>query len=116
VGFASLTISKEKIVLKEFVLSCRVAQKKVENAWFGWLAKAAKHAGYASVYAPYVKTSRNSVLLKAFLEAGFIQTEVEESGSLLKLDCGATPPVADIVSLAAPSLDQRLSSVGSVTP
>jgi FkbH-like protein len=114
VGFASLTISNEKIVLKDFVLSCRVAQKKVENAWFGWLAKAARNAGYQSLDAPYVKSSRNSVLLNTFLEVGFVQTELQESSSLLRLDCGATPPVSDIVLVAADSLELRSSSVSSV--
>ena len=34
VGFASLVMSKDGAVLRDFVLSCRVAQKKLENAWF----------------------------------------------------------------------------------
>ena len=95
VGFASVMMSKEKLILKDFVLSCRVAQKKVENAWFGWLVRTAASAGYQSIYAPYVKTMRNSVLLNAFIEVGFVQTEVHETGLLMRLDCNATPPASD---------------------
>lgn len=113
VGFASIMISKEKLVLKDFVLSCRVAQKKVENAWFGWLINAIVIAGYQTVYAPYVKTTRNSVLLNAFLEVGFVQTDVQEGGSMLRLDCTAIPPASDVVSIVPRSLELRSSPVSS---
>lgn len=114
VGFASLLVSKEKLALKDFVLSCRVAQKKLENAWFGWLANVAKSAGYGTVTAPYVKTSRNSVLLKAFLEVGFLQKEIQESASTLELDCNTAPPASDIVSIVGDSIDLRSRSLSSI--
>lgn len=114
VGFASLTMSKENLILKDFVLSCRIAQKKVENAWFGWLVSTAASAGYQSIYAPYVKTTRNSVLLNAFVEVGFVRTEVHKSGSLLRLECNATPPASDVVSIVSGSLElPRINSVTS---
>jgi len=105
VGFASLIMSADSIVLKDFVLSCRVAQKKVENAWFRWLGGAAGAAGYGKISARYVKTARNGVLLTALSEVGFAETAKEQSGSLLELDCGTTPPASEIVSIAADSLD-----------
>lgn len=114
VGFASLRVSKEKLVLKDFVLSCRVAQKKLENAWFGWLANVAKSTGYGTVTAPYVKTSRNAVLLKAFLEVGFVQKEIQENASTLELDCNAAPPASDIVSIVGDSIDLRSRSLSSI--
>ena len=113
VGFASLIGSKERLVLKDFVLSCRVAQKKVENAWFHWLMNTAVMAGYQRVYAPYVKTKRNSVLLNAFVEVGFVQTDMRDSGSLLRLECNATPPASDVVSIVSHSLELR-PPIGSV--
>lgn len=105
VGFASLITSKDGAVLKDFVLSCRVAQKKLENAWFRWLAGAAGASGYSQIRAPYAKTSRNGVLLNALLEAGFAETMKDDAGSLLELDCGATIPASDIVSIVAHDLD-----------
>src|SRR5579872_1847616 len=107
VGFASLMMTKEKLILKDFVLSCRIAQKKVENGWFGWLVSTAANAGYQSIYAPYVKTMRNSVLLGAFIEVGFVQTEVHDAGSLLRLDCDATPPASDVVAIVSHSFELR---------
>jgi FkbH-like protein len=105
VGFASLVVSKDGAVLKDFVLSCRVAQKKVENAWFKWLTGAAGASGYNKIHAPYRKTPRNGVLLNAMLEAGFVETMKTDAGSLLELDCDATPPSSDIVSVVANDLD-----------
>jgi FkbH-like protein len=105
VGFASLVVSKDGAVLKDFVLSCRVAQKKVENAWFKWLAGAAEASGYSKICAAYRKTPRNGVLLNAMLEAGFVETMKNDAGSQLELDCDATPPSSDIVSVVANDLD-----------
>lgn len=99
VGFASLITSKDGAVLKDFVLSCRVAQKKLENAWFRWLAGVAGACGYSHIRAPYGKTSRNGVLLNALMEAGFVETMKDDAGSLLELDCDATIPASDIVSI-----------------
>lgn len=101
VGFASLELTKDKILLKDFVLSCRVAQKKLENAWFKWLSDFAREAGYTRIYAPYGKTPRNGVLLQAFLEVGFVQNAKTDRGALLELDSNVTPPFSDIVSVVA---------------
>jgi FkbH-like protein len=114
VGFASVVFEKGEAVLKDYVLSCRVAQKKVENAWFGWLSRAARIAGYSQIHAPYVKTSRNGVLLNALLEVGFAQTEAHDAGAMLVLDCTTTPPASDIVSIAAQSLELPAPGLSSV--
>ncbi len=105
VGFASLEISKDGAVLKDFVLSCRVAQKKLENAWFRWLAGVAGASGYDKIRASYAKTSRNGVLLNAMLEAGFVETRKNNAGSVLELDCDAHPPASDIVSIVARGIE-----------
>lgn len=114
VGFASVVFEKNEALLKDYVLSCRVAQKKVENAWFGWLNSAARTAGYSRIHAPYVKTSRNGVVLNALLEVGFTQTETHDAGSMLVLDCTTTPPASDIVSIAAQSLELPTPGSSSV--
>jgi FkbH-like protein len=114
VGFASVCMTNDEIVLKDFVLSCRVAQKKLENAWFKWLAHAANAAGYRKISAPYVKTSRNGVLLNAFLEVGFVEARKDDAGSMLELDCSATPPASDIVSIVAGALELQPSLLPSV--
>jgi hypothetical protein len=98
------------------VLSCRVAQKKVENAWFKWLAAVAGASGYAKIRAPYGKTSRNGVLLNALLDAGFVETMKNDAGSLLELDCNAIPPAADIVSIVAHGLEISAASAFLLRP
>lgn len=105
VGFAALVVSKNGPLLKDFVLSCRVAQKKVENAWFNWVIGLARASGYDKIRAPYGRTSRNGVLLNAMLDAGFVETIKNDAGSLLELDCDTTPHAADIVSVMARDLD-----------
>lgn len=114
VGFASVATGPSEVVLKDYVLSCRVAQKKVENAWFRWLVRSAANAGYRRIRAPYVKTARNGVLLNALRDAGFIQVETNEVGCMLVLDCDATPPASDIVSVVAHSLELQASSFSPV--
>jgi predicted enzyme involved in methoxymalonyl-ACP biosynthesis len=111
VGFASLVISNDGVVLKDFVLSCRVAQKKLENAWFNWLTGVAGASGYRKIRAPYGKTSRNGVLLNAMLEAGFVETMKNDAGSVLQLDCDVTPCASDIVAIEAHDLELPAGAV-----
>jgi FkbH-like protein len=104
VGFASLRNSGPRLYLVDFVMSCRVAQKKVENAWFGWLASQALRAGYDKVYARYVATPRNHVLLEAFTEVGFTSVGEEQGATLLELDCQTRPAMSDIVHVTTNDL------------
>jgi hypothetical protein len=67
--------------------------------------RSAGASGYSKIRAPYRKTSRNGVLLNAMLEVGFVETLKNDAGSLLELDCDATPPAADIVSIVAHDLE-----------
>jgi FkbH-like protein len=101
IGFAAIELSEGSLCLKDFVLSCRVAQKKLENAWFRWLLFAANAAGYPKIHARYVKTSRNAVLRNVLKEVGFVETESGPDGTLLSLSCSVLPPASDIVSVDA---------------
>jgi FkbH-like protein len=99
IGFAALEQEGTALFLKDFVLSCRVAQKKLENAWFRWLLSAASAAGYSKIHARYVKTPRNVVLLDVLKEVGFTEAEISSEGSLLEVSCATLPPGSDIVSI-----------------
>lgn len=108
VGFASMTVSAGSVDLKDFVLSCRVAQKKLENAWFKCLASAALAAGYHTLRAPYTITPRNGVLRSTFLECGFVERNQDDRGSILEMNTRVTPVSSEIVSITAQELDLAL--------
>jgi hypothetical protein len=38
------------------------------------------------------------------LDAGFVETLKNEAGSMLELDCDATPPASDVVSIVVDDL------------
>ena len=101
VGVAVLECHPDSLLLTDFVLSCRVAQKKLENGWFNWLIGVAAAAGYHRISARYLKTDRNGVLLAALGEVGFIETNTTSEGSDLELAVDVVPPSAEIVSITA---------------
>ena len=105
VGFASMESSNREIVLKDFVLSCRVAQKKVENAWFRWLGAFASAADSRKISATCRRTPRNAVLLNTLLEVGFTEREKNDIGSVLDLSSDQIPPSSDIVSIVTHDLE-----------
>src|ERR1700733_1118988 len=112
VGFASIVVSDDTLQLKDFVLSCRVAQKKLENAWFQWLSTLASASGYRKISAAYLKTSRNGVLRTALMDSGFVETNKDAAGSNLELAAGAAHPSSDIVSISVDGLTLKPSSAG----
>jgi FkbH-like protein len=101
IGFASLKRIQGQLYLIDFVMSCRVAAKQLENAWMKWLEVSALDVGYSRVLARYRRTARNGVLLNAFVNAGFKEIEVTPEGSLLELDCRKPPALSDIVTIDA---------------
>src|SRR5215469_3404444 len=106
IGFASVESRQSSLFLKDFVLSCRVARKKLENAWFRWLISLAVSGGYDKIYARYVKTARNSILLATLNEVGFREIETGADGVLLELSCDQLPAASDIVSVTAKSIKE----------
>jgi len=113
VGFASLQRVGTDLYVSDFVMSCRVAQKRLEDAWLRWLSSAALRAGYEKLYAKYFKTDRNHVLLQAFTEAGFRPVETEGNCTLLEFDCNSVSKLSEIVHVTAANIvviPKRLAS------
>ena len=116
VGFASVLVKHQAVVLKDYVFSCRVAQKKVENAWFRWLAGVAADQGFEAITAPYTRTARNGILRSTLLECGFSEHGADDHGSILEISTHAVPPSGEIVSINAQGLDlSGLLSESSLT-
>lgn len=106
VGFASVLLDGDVPVLKDLVISCRVAKKKVENAWFQWLGKALGRIGFDRLHAWYVPSSRNGVLLDALREVGFVPVERLDGREVLALDFAPPVPDGDLVAVDAEAVDR----------
>lgn len=71
VGFAVVDERGEVPVVLDYVLSCRVAQKRVEHTFFGWLAARERERGAPRLRAELVRTDRNAPLVRVFEELPF---------------------------------------------
>jgi FkbH-like protein len=86
VGFASIDKAGEYPVARDFVLSCRVAQKRVEHAFYGWLGDYLKQQGANTLMVQLVKTAKNAPLRKVFEEMPFTAVNTEGDTVLLAMD------------------------------
>lgn len=101
VGFCSVDERNNPPVVTNFVLSCRVAQKRVEHAFFHWLADRQRARGYTQLVAEFVKTSRNGPLATVFDDLGFRSLSDDGGVTLKMLTIGAAVRVDDTVDLTA---------------
>jgi FkbH-like protein len=69
-GLASLALDGECAIVTDFVVSCRVMGRGVENAMLHVLTEHAARHGATRVEATYLRTNRNAPL-KAFLDKIF---------------------------------------------
>ncbi len=86
VGFASIDLGGRHPTVRDFVLSCRVAQKRVEHAFYAWLSESMKRRGAQRLVVRLVKTSRNTPLVKVFDEMPFRQIGTDAETAVLALD------------------------------
>ena len=73
VGFASVDEKGEIPLLSDFVISCRVAQKRVEHAFLYWLARRERVCGKSELRAELIKTKKNGPLVGVFRELPFVE-------------------------------------------
>jgi FkbH-like protein len=99
VGFVTVDERAAEPLLTNFVLSCRVAQKHVEHAFFQWLAERSKSAGHHQLLADLVITERNGPLVAVFEELQFRASQ--SGGSRLTLDLSQWKPSPQVVRLNA---------------
>jgi predicted enzyme involved in methoxymalonyl-ACP biosynthesis len=101
VGFASVDERPDVPLLRDLALSCRVAQKRVEHAFFGWLAQREDARGHARVRAELVRTSRNGPLVRVFDELPFEPVASADERTLMEMRTDAAPEPDDVVTLEA---------------
>jgi FkbH-like protein len=99
VGFASIEFQGDSPVARDFVLSCRVAQKRVEHAFYGWLGNYMKQRGANTLFVHLIKTARNSPLLKVFEEMPFETVNSEAGAILLAMDLSGPMISGNIVEV-----------------
>ncbi|HVS84884.1 MAG TPA: HAD-IIIC family phosphatase [Gaiellaceae bacterium] len=84
VGFAAVEEGDDGPLLRDLVLSCRVARKRVEQAFVDWLARREHARGATTLYAEIVPTARNGPLREVFAELPFLT--VAESATAIRLE------------------------------
>lgn len=99
VGFASIEIGGDEPVAKDFVLSCRVAQKHVEHAFYTWLGQQMYKRGARRLLVDLVKTERNKPLVKVFEELPFTRMNSDGNRELLGLELNPDVKPDDILSI-----------------
>lgn len=99
VGFASVHLPIGAPVLSDFVLSCRVAKKKVENAWFKWLLDTLRRLSCRKLKAMFIPTQRNSEMLAILKEVGFVELQKQDGAIWLGLECKRQVPASDFVKI-----------------
>lgn len=73
IGFCVL--NRAQHCIEAFFMSCRVQRKRVEHAFFAWLAKNLRHSGMETLTINYRKTAKNNAAVKMFSELGFTLDE-----------------------------------------
>jgi FkbH-like protein len=99
VGFASVDERGEAARVTDFVMSCRVTQKRVERTFFEWLASRERERGAESLEAELVRTPRNGPLRKVLEELPFAAAENADERVLLRMGLGEIGPPHDVVAL-----------------
>lgn len=84
VGFASVDEKRDPPTLLDFVLSCRVARKRVEHTFFQWLADREAARGCTRLRADLIRTAKNAALFRVFDETPF--RTVDEAGEQRHLE------------------------------
>ncbi|MBN1468003.1 MAG: HAD-IIIC family phosphatase [Fusobacteriaceae bacterium] len=104
IGFSSFSETNSKLELKDFVLSCRAAQKHIEHAFFSWLSKKAKRKGKKLISAKLIKTGKNKPLFKVFKDLNFRFIKETKDFLLVELNVNKKTPLNNIIKLRTDAL------------
>jgi FkbH-like protein len=101
VGFASVDESGSRPTLHDLVLSCRVAQKKVEHAFIQWLARRERARAGKVLVAMVVASERNQPIRQVFDDFHFRSVGERNGTTLMELDLDGTLASDGIVTIEA---------------
>ena len=91
--------------MQDFFMSCRVQRKRVEAAFFAWLAARCEAAGAKGLTISYKKAARNGPALDLFLGLGFTLDSTDDSHGQLCCTLPARFEGSDIVRIDLPTSD-----------
>ena len=100
VGFASIDETPQNPRIRDMVLSCRVAQRRVEHTFLGWLANREAERGMKTLEADLIPTGRNTPLIQVFDDLHFVPVLEENGHRLMELPLSAPIASQDIIALA----------------
>ncbi|WP_268225680.1 HAD-IIIC family phosphatase [Sinomicrobium oceani] len=107
VGFSSISFNKTHPYMKNLVISCRVAQKKVEHTLIYGLGKLFRKNGYKKIQAGLVITAKNGPLVKVFQDLPFKCLNRQNNLETLSLDLNDDFDMNKIIEL---KIDKNVSS------
>ncbi len=90
-GIVSVSIVDyaEKPTVIEFVMSCRVMGRQIENAVIEEMEKAAKRKGYEVLDGLYKATDKNKPVASLYSSLGYVKTDTLEDGTeVFEMDLG----------------------------
>ena len=98
VGLVAVRRDDDAPMLVDFVMSCRVAHKRVEHAVVGWLQEHfAAGDSRSRIRAVFRATPRNGMLWDVLVEIGFEVVEKGDELVRIELPAGHVPPRSGIV-------------------
>jgi FkbH-like protein len=100
IGYINFELSSDGPVMKDLVISCRVAQKKIEHTLVKAVSRFLAENEYTHLYASVVFSGFNAALEKAFAELPFEVVSKDNQGTLLKLSLDDGSRLPDIMALS----------------
>ena len=104
VGFSAINIEATFPTLIDFVLSCRVAQKKIEETFIYWFAARAQKKNAMALRALFAPTDRNLPLHQVLKNIPFqeIGEGEEEKEQILEFSFNGEIRIPDIIKINSP--------------
>jgi FkbH-like protein len=109
VGFATIDLRGKTPVARDFVLSCRVAEKRVEHTFYRWVWQHLRQQGFTKLRVHLTKTARNGPLTKVFAELPFTTVDVTGSTVILELSPESPEIFTDVIRVD----DQAFTPAGT---
>jgi FkbH-like protein len=103
VGFATVVEEASHVTVKDLVLSCRVARKRVEHSFFRWLAGDVLQRGGSTLRAAFVPTERNGPLSEVLTDLHFVPS-ADGFLEVAARDVAATDEVNEVVTGNTPTI------------